>query len=491
MLVKTDKDILVKYERDESNFQGKVEKLYLPENKQDLIDILKECYQTETPVTASGAGTGLTGGRVPFGGAVISFELMNKIKNIDSYKLTALVEPGLILQDFENALEEINCFYPPNPTENGSSIGGNVANNSSGARTFKYGATRNFVQALTVILSNGDELVLKRGENFVKDNVLKVTATNGNVYQTEIEPYIMPDVKHAAGYYLKNDMDVIDLFIGNEGTLGFIADITLNFIPEPEKVLGAVIFFDDMDKLFSFIDEVRSFSIIRNKIPFKEFDKITSRIIEYYDVYSLNLLRLSNNEIPETAVAAIWLEQEINSDNEDTMLEQWYDLIGEYTGLADNTWIAVNEKEHERLRGFRHSLPAQINEMFTKNNQTLVGTDTAVPVESFKDYYYFTINQIKAQHLDYVIYGHIGNCHLHSNVITKNEEDRKRAYIFYDNCINETLKLKGTISAEHGIGKIKKKYLHQMYGDKGIAEMKKIKALFDPKNLISQSTLFD
>ncbi|HTH38050.1 MAG TPA: FAD-binding oxidoreductase, partial [Pyrinomonadaceae bacterium] len=165
MQVKTQHDGLENYLTDASNMPGgHAEKLFVPESVDDIAEMLRQANASGTPVTISGARTGTVGGAVPFGGYVISMERMNRIRSIDRTGMRAVVEPGVILGDFQKAVDAEGLFYPPDPTEWTCQVGGTVATNASGARSFKYGATRGFVQRLEMVLAGGDKLNISRGE---------------------------------------------------------------------------------------------------------------------------------------------------------------------------------------------------------------------------------------------------------------------------------------------------------------------------------------
>src|SRR5215212_9833792 len=163
MQVKTANEDLQNYLNDASNMRGgHVSKLYFPESVEEIQQILREANESKTPVTVSGARTGTVGGAIPFGGIVISMDRMNKIMGINKESRTAVVQPGVVLGDFQKAVEAEGLFYPPDPTEWSCQIGGTVATNASGSRSFKYGATREYVERLTVVLADGDVVRLKR-----------------------------------------------------------------------------------------------------------------------------------------------------------------------------------------------------------------------------------------------------------------------------------------------------------------------------------------
>jgi D-lactate dehydrogenase (cytochrome) len=490
MIEKNDLDIIDPYLSDASNYKGFADKVIIPESIPELQKAISDNYKSETPMTISGGGTGLTGGRAPRGGVVISTEKLNKIYDIDHNKKTVRVECGVIIENLIELLDENNLLYPPDPTEANSAIGGNAANNASGAKTFKYGPTRNYVNAAKIILPDGDIFVARRGEYTARGNKLTIETQSGRRINIDLPDIHMPGTKHAAGYYIKPEMDALDLFIGSEGTLGVFAELELQLVEKPENVLGGIAFFDSYEALFEFTADLRNISKNNNLIDYKENSNIAARLIELYDASALELIGKSYPQLPGIAAAAVWFEQEYSEEYEDNILEKWVDFIADYTRLADSTWVAMSEPEHEEFRRFRHSIPSEVNEINTKRKQKKIGTDIAVPDRYIYDLYDYVLEKIHASGLDYAIWGHIGNSHIHANVFAGKEEET-RGYEFYDQCIDKALELGGTVSAEHGIGKIKKKYLEKMYSSEGIEKMRRIRRIFDPENMLGRGNLFD
>lgn len=492
MIVKKEHEIIEQYTVDSSNFKGYADAVFIPENENELKELLRISNVAGTSVTFSGAGTGLTGGRVAQGGIVISGEKFDKILNIDMEKQFITVQAAVSNGEIADALEEIGYFIPPNPTERTASIGGNVSTNASGARTYMYGATREYVDSIRVVLANGDTAVLSKNDEVFSGDFIQFTTLEGNIYNIPKPTYSMPDnLKHAAGYYSMPEMQSIDLFIGSEGTLGFISEVTLKFISKPEKVIGFIIFFDSQELVFDFVAHLQN-SKINHQVPeFQTTTQANPRLIEYFDSNSLKLLREKYEQIDSSAIAAIWVEQEIISDLEDEIVGNWFELISNYTNLADDTWAALNPSEHIRFREFRHTLPEKVFEIVTRNNQHKVGVDAAVPNACLSKMYELLINTADKYNLDKVIYGHIGNSHLHGNVFFKNENERNNAYLFYDEVIDEVLKMGGTVSAEHGIGKLKVKYLLKMFGNTIIEQMRAVKKSIDPNNILNVGNLFE
>jgi D-lactate dehydrogenase (cytochrome) len=496
---KTQPEDLQNYLTDASNMRGGyAEKLFIPESAEEIQQIVKEANNAGIPVTVSGARTGTVGGAVPFGGYVISMERLNKIKSIDREKRTVIVQPGLILKDFQNAVDAEGLFYPPDPTEWSCQIGGTVATNASGSRSFKYGATRNYVQRLKVVLAEGDVLnVVRGGEQELKTEASKVI-------DLSLPTYSRPSVrKNVSGYFTAQSSEPIDLFIGSEGTLGVIVEIELSLLEKPEGFFSGIVFFERDSDLLAFVDEARTRSLsFRYRSPTdatvndrrlnaSTADTIDASLIEYFDDRALKFISDKFPETPGNMAGAIFFEQETTTENEDAVFEAWNELLEKYHASMDRSWFATNEQDQEKMREFRHALPVSVNEFIARHKQRKIGTDMAVPDEKFPNFLNFYKNILNASGLDYVIFGHIGDCHLHANMLPKNDEEAAKARNIYGRCIAQAIMLGGVVSAEHGIGKLKAKYLNVMMGERYLNEMIELKRAFDPKGILSRGNMFE
>lgn len=484
MIVKTNLDEIQDFLIDASNYSGNCDAVYFPENENDISEILKYCNENKIKLTISGNGTGLTGGRVPEGGIVVSMKNMNRIIEINPMEKYAIVQPGVVLKDFQEFVEEKKLLYPPDPTERLCQIGANVATNASGARTFKYGPTRNFVTALKILLPYGDKLYIERGQVFADGYNAKIITEKGNVINFKLPEFEMPETKNAAGYYCKKNMDLIDLFIGSEGTLGIITEIKLKLIDLPEKILSCVVFFDDEKKALNFIEEARDLSKNGNSNSF-----VSARGLEFFDYYTLKFLSNDYPNIPQNSKAAVWFEQELDQ-NEDEVISEWMELINKNKGMEESSWIAADKKEQEKFKDFRHAIAWKVNEYVTQRKLKKVGTDVAVPDNMFKDFYFETKKLVENSKLKYVVYGHFGNSHMHLNMLPENEQQYNTSKNIYMKICERAIELKGTISAEHGIGKLKREYFSKMYNENVIREMANIKLLFDPNKILNIGNIF-
>ena len=487
MIVKSNQDEIQNYLADASNTKGFCNAVYFPENENDIIEILKEANSKKILVTVAGNRTGLTGACVPLGGIVISTEKLNKIVEVNKEEKFAVVQPGVLLSEFQQIVSEAGLFYPPDPTETNCFIGGTVATNASGAQTFKYYATRNYVLGLNIILPTGEKLSISRNKIFADGLKLNLESEE-KIYELRLPDYVMPETKNASGYFCKKNMDAIDLFVGSEGTLGIITRIKLKLLKKPFNVISSVLFFGSEEKAFRFLFSAKekSFHSRKNKLA----DEIDALALEFFDQNALTFLRNDYTRIPEHSQAAIWFEQEVNEENENRLVDLWFDLFTSSGGNESDAWFAVNAKEKNEIKDFRHKISTKVNEFITLNNLRKLGTDTAVPGDRFETYYHQTKKMVERAGLDYVIYGHFGNSHMHLNMLPKNEAEFELGKKIYNEICLLAIKSDGTFSAEHGVGKNKTELLFEMYGNENVKKMVELKRKLDPNMILGSGNIF-
>ena len=271
-------------------------------------------------------------------------------------------------------------FYAPDPTENTSSIGGNIAANSSGSRSFRYGATRHHVLSLRVAFMDGSIVTLRRGEKIDFD----------------VPPISLPrTTKHSAGYPLAPGMEWVDLIVGNEGTLGVVTEAELQFLPAPGERLGGVVFFRSEADALDAVDRWRPTPGLN--------------MIEYIDRASLQ------NDGCVRMQAALMIEIEGDAD------------IDMSNALENDSWFATSASDRERFRAFRHSLAEKANDRVRRTGFVKLGTDYAVPLDKNRE-----MMAIYRRVMDedapgrYVIFGHIGDAHVHINSFPETREQFER-----------------------------------------------------------------
>ncbi|HEY4426007.1 MAG TPA: FAD-binding oxidoreductase [Pyrinomonadaceae bacterium] len=450
---------------------GHADCVVLPESIDDVSEILARANRDQVAVTVSGAGTGTVGGRVAYGGIVLATDKLNHIKSIDRDGF-AVVEAGVILADLQRAVDQQGFLYPPDPTERGCFIGGNVATNASGARTFKYGPTRNYIRRLKVVLASGEVIDLRRGEVRAGANGRMRIGT----IDLSLPSFHMPETrKNATGYFIAPGMDAIDLFIGSEGTLGVICEIEVRLLPKPEGLLSGVVFFTNEADVLALVADAR-----------KHAD---ARAIEFFDNKSLNFLREKYPAIPSEAVGAIFFEQETTEATEESILSEWTSLLDQHHALSDS-WFATNEQDQAKLREFRHQLPVLMNEWFAHYKQRKVSTDMAVPDDAFPGLFRLYKDTLTSSGLRYTIFGHIGDNHVHVNILPRDDTEGARARELYVQFLKYAASVGGTLSAEHGVGKLKRDYLHLFYTDDELRAMATIKKALDPNGILGRGNIF-
>lgn len=471
VLKKNDPDILQGYLEDSSNLSGGfAQGLYIPENEKDIVEIMRECQAKNTPLTVSAGQTGTTGGCIPFGGWLLSTQKLNKILTINPKEKYAVVQPGVTLEEINAAVKKEGLLYPPDPTEKKAMLGGNVSTNASGGRGYRFGSTRDWIRRLKVVLPSGEILDLKR---------------SGIKPSFPIPNYIMPATKNAAGYFSQPGMDLIDLFIGAEGTLGIVTEIEIALTPVMGNTIDLVAFFSSEEQAVNFVLAAK-----------KTRDK-TINFFEFFDENTLQMLKKSYPHIPANIKAAVYIEQET------TEIEVWAPRLEEFGASIDNCWVGMDDAQKEELAKFRHAVPEHINEIFKQHHSVKLATDIAVPNDKFKEMFDYYKSQLQTSnlkinlndqnhksHIFFIKFGHIGENHLHVNLVPKAENDIPLAKELIMRFVKKAVSLGGTVSAEHGIGKIKHAYLKEMYGQAGIDEMIRVKRLFDPQWILGRGNVF-
>lgn len=440
-----------RYLEDASGFRGTAQRLIVPANESELAEALRDANATQTPVTIAGAGTGLTGARVPQGGWVISLE---KFTRLDVHTGYAISGAGVLLSEVHAAAQRSGQFYPPDPTETSASIGGTIATNASGSRSFRY-ATRGWLEGLRVVLADGSVREFARGE--------AIDFNPGTIPLPRV-------TKNTAGYLLRPGMDWIDLFAGSEGTLGVITEAHLKLLPAPKAILGGVVFFAGDDAAIDAVEVWR--------------ETASPRMLEYLDGASLDLLRTRFNEIPPAAHSAILFEQELSGED-DPEVDGWADRVEAARALTDDSWFALTAADRERFRRFRHSLPELVNETVRRNGALKMGSDFAVPLARNREMLAFYKCRLEAEYPGrYVIFGHIGDAHVHVNIFSGD------AATLLEEFARHAVSLGGTVSAEHGLGKRKAGYLKLQYTAEEIEKMRAVKRRLDPGNILGRGTLW-
>ncbi len=504
--------------RDESRRTGTADGIAFPTTSHELCALLQQATQAGRQVTIQGARTGIAAGAVPDGGLVISLSRMDRLLGVSiapDGQARVRAQPGVTLQALrtflEGATEDTSNWeaasraalttlrsrrwiFTPDPTETSASLGGMVACNASGACSFAYGAIRRHIHSLTVALADGDLLELERGAQQATGRHFRLTTRSGRVLSGPLPAYELPKVKNAAGYYVAPDMDLLDLFIGSEGTLGVIAEIELTLHPRPPLTLGVVCFLPDEPCALDLVEWVRD--------PQPQAGAQRPVAVEYFDHGVLELLRAARAQgahLPPLAdhwQEAIYVEYAVTDDAAldacSAALATWIETHG---GCTDDTWASCDDLGRQRLKEFRHAAPEYVNLRIAERKRqhaglTKLGTDLAVPDAYLRPVMAMYRRDLAAAHLEYVVFGHIGDNHVHVNILPRDMQEYAQGKALYETWARQVVAWGGSVSAEHGIGKLKTNLLHVMYGAEGIAAMRALKRIFDPATLLGVGNLF-
>jgi D-lactate dehydrogenase (cytochrome) len=457
-----DQDIIEGYLSDASNTRGHAEALAVPRSTAEVSELLIHCQAQGIPLTVSARRTSTTGGPVPQGGWLLSTEKMDAIESLHQ------VQGGCYLGAYQSHVEAQGWFFPPDPTSRHEcSIGAAIACNASGARTFKYGPIRPWIDWV--------ELVLPTGEVIEADRKTPVPASWPAPSGQE------PRVKTAAGFYPSDNL--LDLLIGQEGTLGIITRARTHLIRPPEDVMSMVVFFPDLQSCLDFVVLCREGAKRPGRPAAPE--ALNPRAIEFFDSHALDLIRDRVEDIPDGARSALFIE--VEHPEEDPPLDRWCEILEEHSPLADETILTTDATGLARLHRIRHAIPAAVNEVIVSNGMPKIGTDFAVPDGALRE----MMHAYSKVSLPHILFGHIGDNHLHLNLLPRTPTELSQARALYRELALEAVSLGGTVSAEHGIGKLKRALLAEMVGARVLEDFRALKRTLDPAWILGRGTMLD
>ena len=448
----SDKSVREAYSADASGLHLVPELVGRPESVEEIVEIVRQATADRTPITCAGAQTSTTAASITDKGMLLSLRSLDRISAIDEETKTIRVEPGALVGEIKRTAAAAGLLFAPDPTsEEESTIGGAIACNASGARTFKYGATRKHVQALKVVMASGEMMEFRR---------------------TNLE-------KNTVGYAFAHDP--IDWFIGSEGTLGIVVEAELALLPLPTHVVGLAVFFGTEEAALSFV------------VAARESRTVTPRCIEYFDDQAIGIARAAahGEMLPDGAKAMIYVEEEVRDDLDST-LGEWSDLI-QSTVTDFEPLVFDGEARLREARQIRHSIPSTMNERGTRHSNAggrKVSTDWAVPYRKVAEAIRIA-RELAAEHEigQAVIYGHAGNGHPHQNFIARDMRELATIEVVVEQTLRHVLALGGTVAAEHGIGKIKRRWLPLQMNGLQIAMMTAVKRELDPFGILAPGNI--
>ena len=445
-----DEDVRLAHAADASAVRMMPDAVARPSSAAEVSEILRRASAERIPVTPAGAQTSYTCASVSDSGILLSTRAMDRILDIDVRSRTARVEPGVLVGALKRACAAEGLLFAPDPTsEEECTVGGAIACNASGARSLRYGATRAHVRGLTVALASGERITVRR---------------------PELE-------KNTVGYALAQDP--VDWFVGSEGTLGVVVEAELALLPRPARVVGLGIPFAREADALAFVVAAREAA-----------GRIAPRCLEFLGAGAFDIARAAerSGSWAKEGTALVYAEEE-GWDDEEIPLDEWLALAESHAALVDDVRIHESEAELREARRLRHAVPATLNEWGARHRATggrKVSTDWAVPYRRLAELLEES-GRIADRHgvERAFVFGHAGNGHPHQNYIATDGAALERVERVVGETLARVVAAGGTVAAEHGIGKLKKRWLPLQMTEVQIGVMRAVKRELDPTGIMA------
>ena len=490
------------YLKDESRMSGKAESISFPESEAEVQAIVKTLLRRQTPITVQGSRTGVTGGAVPVGGHIMSLSKMTRVTGLEldqNGSFSIRVQPGISLAELQEQLDSrrFDCegwddnalnalrvfkkaekqFWPPDPSERSASIGGIAACNSRGICAHHYGAAGRYIKSIRVVDARGEAYSPGRRQYLFSDGICLLPGEN----EIRIDPGIPRE---------ESPVSLMDLYLGSEGMLGVITELTLSLQPLPSELWGIVFFFEEQFRAVDFIQ-----ATAKRKKTESDTDIAA---IEFMDQTSLETIREFKKEnsrlrkLPEVDTrfaSAVYMEIHGNNTEEVEAISRWLlEAAVEHESDPDTTWAFCGEGEIEQLRLFRHAAAEAANLFIDRARQidsriTKLGTDMCLKKEPLSEVLKMYRRDLKASGLKASVFGHAADGHFHVNILPRNYQQFEEGRRLIEDWAKKISARGGSVVTEHGVGKIKKHLFPSNRLPNRLKLICSIKKQLDPKGL--------
>lgn len=480
--VETAADVVERYLRDESSYVGHADGVVRARGLEDVVGCFRAASEAGVPVTISARRTSLTGAAVPEGGWVLALDEVSSpdAVRVDADARTATAPAQTLVSDLEAAAEAAGLFFPVDPTSRRScSIGGAVACNASGARSYRYGPVGAWVEGLVVVLADGEVVALRRGDHPPSGGVFELAGRT-----VPCPPRRPSGVKSALGYAVFEPPDAIDLFVGSEGTVGYVHEVTVRLI-ERRPVFAALVFWDDQRRALDFVAALQS-------DPPGGLDPMS---VEWFDRRALELASAAHPRfaVPDPATCALFVEQRHEEGADEDVAMAWYEALVEAGAPDDDRALRIprTRADLEAFRDFRHAVPEAINALARSRGLRKLGTDLAYPRGWLHRMVAHYEREVAAAGLDAAVFGHIGDNHLHVNLLPRDEAEAEVGRRLYAELAAHCARVGGSVSGEHGVGKSKRGLLASVLPTETLAAMRAVKDALDPHGILGRGNVFE
>jgi D-lactate dehydrogenase (cytochrome) len=485
----TDPDIVAGFVTDSSNLPGRAEAVARPASERECAVVLRTCFAAGIPCTVSAGRSSLTGSATADGGIVLStVKMQDPTPTVDEEERKVRAPVGMILEDLRKDVTrqtDGRLEFPVNPTSRtDAAVGGALACNASGFTPGDIGAIRAWVESLDLLLPSGRSVRARRGQ-YISQNghFLLATGTERTVWP--LPHYARPAIKNASGPFSSPDgrLDFVDLVVGSEGLFGMVTACTLRLQPAPSEYL---------DLFFSLPAE-------QNALAFRDY--LETRLagglgaltaLEYFGVDCRRFMEHEQRFFRGDNPVAVYVQVPLSGVAAEDAAEQWLQIVAESGCGIDQDAIILLDNDRDRavFLEARHSMPANAIEVVQRRGTFTIMTDTVVPPDRFAGFLDSTHSRIRAAGVDYLSFGHLGDCHLHFTLLPTKEQ-LARAAALYDDIIAASADSGGVYSGEHGTGKRKRRDFVRCYGSGAVEEIKRCKAAVDPQFLLNRGNVIE
>ena len=482
-----DPAIVEGFQSDSSNLPGKAVALARPKTERECAMVCCACYQAGIPVTFSGGRSNLTGSATPDGGLVLATtHLLTPEPHVDTERQTVTAPPAIIVETLRNeVLRQTGqaLQFPINPTSRGdASVGGSIACNASGFTPGETGAIRNWVDAIRFLLPNGYLVNARRGEYVSQNGIFELVAPD-QTFRLPVPRYPRPAIKNASGPYSASDgvMDFIDLVTGSEGLFGMVTAAVLRLEPRPADYLDLFMSLPSEDDAMTLLEK------LRNHLH-GDLGSLTA--LEYFGVNCRHYMKHESRFFHGNDQVAVYIQVPLRDMDPGDAAATWLDLLLNLdAGVREEALLLLdNDRDRATFMEARHSMPAHAVEIVQQRGTYTIMTDTVVPPERFREFLRTTHALLQREKLDYLSFGHLGDCHLHITILPTREQ-LARTLEIYDQIIAHSASLGGVYSGEHGTGKRKRKDFARCYGETAIRQVQDAKASVDPRFLFNRGNV--
>ncbi len=461
------------YLSDQSKLTGQAESISFPANEDQAAEIIATMRENDIPVTIQGAKTGVAGCAVPAYGHILNFSAMKRVKELfknEQGKYCIKVEPGITLFELQKEIRRLaseeQLFWPPDPTETSATIGGIASCDAKGICASLYGETREHIEGIRVIQSDGSRQEIKRGEKTIP--------------------------------FMGSQKDLLDIYLGGEGMFGALTELTLKLQPKPKEVWGFMFFFVEKEDLFDFAD-----NLINSGLQVDH--KISLAAAEYIDRFTIDLIEEQKKvmsklkyfpTIDPEIKALIYLEvHSWKEDGIEEIAEVLMAMAERYNSNPDRTWAVTGDNEIEKIRSYRHAAAECVNMYLDKTKQqepriTKLESYLKMQEMDFRSIIIKYETDTAQEKLKAAVFGHLAGNHLHANILPESYVQYENGLKLLEKWARECAGQYKKIEKQHGVGKLKKTMFLQMAPEEYIKEIQKLKRTYDLANMWNPENMF-